>query len=160
MTEQAFDARFPVRARKTAERLFRENLYNCAESVLASVLLECGRSCPLEVVRMATPFGRGMGGAGCCCGALAGGQMALGMLLGRTQGSGLPPEDCARLAKLLHDRFARHNRATCCRILHKGLPFGTAEQFEACAVRAADAAELTAGVIREAVLSGTPVPAA
>ena len=157
MADFPFDEHFPNRVKSTAERYFRSNLFNCAETVLKAVLEESGMPCPLETVRLASAFGRGMGGAGCYCGALVGGQMTIGALFGRMQETGFPPEGCAILSKQLYDRFVQHNRATCCRILHKGLPFGTPEQFDACAIRAACAAEITAQVIREAIMEKFPL---
>lgn len=141
------DADFPARSRQLAEECFRKDFLNCAEAVFKGVLGAAGRDCPLAVLRLASAFGRGMGGAGCTCGALIGGQMALGTFFGRTSERGFTSEQCAGAAKELHDRFKAENRATCCRILHKGLPYGTPEQFESCCGRAALAAELTAAVI-------------
>ena len=148
------DGTFPSRAGKAAEAFFRIDVLNCAESVLKAVLGESGLPCPLDLLKAASAFGRGMGGAGCCCGALVGGQMALGCIFGRTRESGEPPEECARLARLLHDRFTAQNKAACCRVLHKGMPYGTPEQFDSCAVRTGRAAELTAQVILEGMNAG------
>ncbi len=145
-----FKADFPERVKKTTEKLFRQDLLNCAESTFKAILLESGRPCPLEILAMASAFGRGMGGAGCCCGSLIGGEMAIGVLFGRTQETGPCPAECDRLAQLLHERFVEHNRVSCCRILHKGLPYGTPAQFESCAKRTAEAAEIAARVILDA----------
>ncbi len=142
---------FPANVKINAEHYFREDKFNCAEAVLKSVLIESGMLCPIQFIRMATAFGRGMGGSGCCCGALVGGQMAIGALFGRTKESGFPPEECGRLAKKLYDIFVERNKATCCRVLHKGLPFGSPEQLEACAKRTAETAEITALIVSEAV---------
>lgn len=143
------DADFPARSRQLTEESFRKDFLNCAEAVFKGVLLAAGRECPLGTLRLASAFGRGMGGAGCACGALIGGQMALGAFFGRTSERGFTSAQCADAAKELHDRFKAENRATCCRILHKGLPYGTPEQFESCCGRAALAAELAATVIRK-----------
>lgn len=62
---------FPARAAQKALALFKNDL-NCAESVFKALLLENGKTCPLELLRTASAFGRGMGEAGCCCGALVG----------------------------------------------------------------------------------------
>ena len=156
---QPLDNAFPQRAGKAAEDYFRIDVLNCAESVLKAVLEEAGRPCPLELVRAASAFGRGMGGAGCCCGALIGGQMALGCLLGRVRETGEPPEACGRLARVLHDRFVKQNRAACCPVLHRGMPFGSPEQFDSCAVRTGKAAALAAQLLLEAQ-SAPAVPAA
>ncbi len=151
---KTLDETFPLRAGKAAEALFRNDILNCAESVLKAVLCEAGLPCPPELLRAASAFGRGMGGAGCCCGALIGGQMTLGCFFGRTREQGEPPEGCAKLARLLHDRFTAQNKAACCRVLHKGMPYGSPEQFNSCAVRTGRAAELTAQVILEGMNAG------
>lgn len=141
---------FPDRARQKAGTLYRTDRLNCAEAVFKALIEESGHPCPLEILRMASAFGRGMGSAGCCCGALVGGEMAVGFLFGRTEERGRCPDTCGQVAKLLHDHFARHNRATCCRVLHKGLPYGTPEQRAACAKRTEDAAAIAAGIILRA----------
>lgn len=145
---------FPAQARELARQHFRQDLNNCAESVLRAIMEVSGQPCPVEVLKLASAFGRGMGQAGCACGALVGGEMAIGLFFGRTESSGPAPEMCAQAAKLLHKRFKKQNGATCCRILHKGLPFGTDEQFDSCCERTLDAAELAAGVIAEVQANG------
>lgn len=140
---------FPDEAVDLTGRLFRENLHNCAEAVLTGVLQAAGRDCPLEVRRLASAFGRGMGGAGCACGALVGGQMAIGAFFGRAAESGSVPEACQEASRQLHNLFKKENGATCCRILHKGLPFGTDEQFNSCCERSRKAAAIAAELIAE-----------
>ena len=144
----------PAQARELARQYFRRDFNNCAESVFRAIMEVSGRSCPVEVLKMASAFGRGMGQAGCACGALVGGEMAIGIFFGRTETSGPAPDICAQAAKLLHKRFKKQNGATCCRILHKGLPFGTDEQFDSCCERTLNAAELAAGVIAEVQANG------
>lgn len=58
--------------------------YNCAESVLYGVATALDLPAGEAVLRVATPFGGGIGLAGCICGALSGAVMALGLALGRT----------------------------------------------------------------------------
>lgn len=146
--------KMPETAKSLAERYFRDDKNNCAESVLRSILAASGIECPVEMLRMASAFGRGMGGAGCACGALIGGQMAIGVFFGREENAGYPPDICADASRLLHKRFKKQNGATCCRILHKGLPFGTEEQLSSCCQRTLEAAELAASIIREVKENG------
>ena len=138
---------FPDRVEQRAETLFRKDRLNCAETVFKALMEESGQDCPLELLRLASAFGKGMGRAGCCCGSLVGGEMAIGALFGRTESSGPCPLSCEERAKDLHDRFVKENRVTCCRVLHKGLAYGTPEQFEACAQRSVRTARLAAKVI-------------
>ena len=74
----------------------------------------------------------------------------MGFMFGRDKETGFPPKFCDALAKRLHDRFVEQNRVTCCRVLHRGLPYGTPEQFDACATRTAEAARIAAEVLLEA----------
>ncbi|MGN1038731.1 MAG: C-GCAxxG-C-C family protein, partial [Mailhella sp.] len=114
-------------------------------------LLVCaGLPCPASLLKTASGFGRGMGGAGCACGALTGGIMAIGIFFGRENDTGMPPDICAELSKKWHDTFKSMNKATCCRVLHHGLAYGTPEQFDSCCHRTAEAAEAAAKLILEA----------
>ena len=54
----------------------------CAESVLTAVMEACGVTDP-AIPRIATGFGGGISRMGGTCGAVTGGVMALGMILGR-----------------------------------------------------------------------------
>ena len=141
------DDTYPARVRERAAELYSRDRLSCAEAALQA-LLECAAvPCPLEVVRLASGFGRGMGEAGCACGALVGAVMAVGALFGRVAPTGRSPQPCADIARAVHDGFKGVNRATCCRVLHKGKPFGSAEQRAECASRTDGAAELAARII-------------
>lgn len=146
----------PQKAKELAKSYFCDDHNNCAETVFRSIMTANGRDCPIEVLKMASPFGRGMGEAGCACGALVGGQMAIGVFFGRESTNGFPPALCAEAAKMLHKRFVKANGASCCRILHKGLPFGTDEQFNACCARAVEATEIAASLIKDILENHTP----
>ena len=100
---------------------------------------------------MASAFGKGMGRAGCS------GEMAIGFFFGRETEIGPCPLSCEEIARELHDRFVKQNRAACCRVLHKGLlwHYGTPEQFENCAQRTVRAARLAAEVIMDHMTSNS-----
>lgn len=77
---------------------------------------------PELLLRASTPFG---GGVGCCqeelCGALSGGVLMLGALMGRTR----PTEDDERLRALvclLRDRFRAAVGHTICNDIRNSLP--------------------------------------
>lgn len=59
---------------------------------------------PDEVVKLASGFPVGMGLAGCVCGGLAGGVMALGLKYGRAEPES-PTPGMFEASKELHDRF-------------------------------------------------------
>ncbi|WP_376774550.1 C-GCAxxG-C-C family protein [Clostridium thailandense] len=63
-----------------AEELFRSGTFFCSESVVQTVNDLLGQPFDKNVVKLASGFPIGMGKAGCLCGAVSGGQMALGMV--------------------------------------------------------------------------------
>jgi len=113
--------------KERAEALYREGDYLCPEAVFTVVNDYLGRPVPPEAVRMASGIPVGMGTAGCGCGALSGGVMALGLKFGRTQ----PKAETGhvRVAKQLHDEFKEKYRSACCRVLTKKHEFGSPEHI-------------------------------
>lgn len=93
-----------------AEGLYRSGRLHCAESVLAGVRNRFAPQLPEEVVRLAGGFGGGSG-AGCLCGAVAGGAMAFGLVLEGDR------KEAAALTKELHRWFKEQYRVTCCKVL-------------------------------------------
>jgi C_GCAxxG_C_C family probable redox protein len=93
-----------------AEALYRSGKMHCAEAVLASVKQSFAPQLPDQVVQLAGGFGGGSG-AGCICGAVAGGSMALGMVLDGDR------KEAAALTRELHEWFKGQYGATCCKIL-------------------------------------------
>ncbi len=93
-----------------AEGLYRSGKMHCAEAVLAAVKNNFLPAAGDDVVRLAAGFGGGSG-AGCICGAVSGGTMALGLVV---------PGDRKRVMELtreLHAWFKKEYGATCCRVL-------------------------------------------
>ena len=83
-----------------------------------------------ELLSVATSFSGGMG-VGCLCGAVAGAQMIVGSQFGRENKSG--NEVIARVkAKELVQKFMETHKATCCRILTRGLEMGSPERKAHC----------------------------
>lgn len=93
-----------------AESLYRSGKMHCAESVLASVKNQFAPHIPDAVVQMASGFGGGSG-AGCICGAVSGGTMALGLV---TNGD---RKAASAMTKELHEWFKKEYRVTCCKVL-------------------------------------------
>lgn len=75
--------RTPEDGQNHARECFSRGL-NCAESVLRGVSHAQEMDLPDACLRMATPFGGGIGRSQDVCGALAGAVMAVGASLGRT----------------------------------------------------------------------------
>ncbi len=96
--------------------LFSQN-YNCAQSVLAA----CGEPLGLPretALRVAGPFGAGIGRMGGTCGAVSGAFMAIGLKYARTS----PDQDAAKdkgyaLAREFVARFTARHKSTVCREL-------------------------------------------
>src|SRR5512138_4013232 len=70
-------------ARRKAEEMYRTGQFLCSEAVFLVANEFLGRPVPDEMVRLASGFPVGIGMAGCVCGALSGGVMALGLKYGR-----------------------------------------------------------------------------
>ncbi len=93
-----------------AEGLYRSGKMHCAEAVLAAVKNNFLPAAEDDIVRFAAGFGGGPG-AGCICGAVSGGTMALGLVV---QGD---RKRVMELTKELHHWFKKEYGATCCRVL-------------------------------------------
>ena len=104
------------------------NGYSCSESMIKWAIDEGLVS--EDILPLATPFSGGMG-AGCLCGAVAGAQMILGAQFGRENKAG--NENIARKkAQELMQRFMEKHKATCCRVLTRGLEMGSPERKAHC----------------------------
>lgn len=155
--EMEFDAeelKVIQEAKERAEKLYRDGDYLCSEAVFSVVNDYLGRPVPAEAVKMASGFPVGMGTAGCSCGALSGGVMALGLKFGRTQPKEEMPE-MFRVSKELHDEFKKKFRSTCCRVLIKKYEFGGSEHMKQCVHITGQAAEM---VMKKIVLAEKTLP--
>ena len=126
----------PRAVQQVAEKKFKDGFY-CCEALVSAVIDEFKLDLPKEVIAMASGMAVGIGKSGCCCGALNGGILALGMFFGRTEQNG--PTDpqsikCLEVSKELHDWFkvANQKNAICCRILTKEFDKGKGEHKEQC----------------------------
>lgn len=98
-----------------AGRLFATGL-NCAQAVLQAA----GGVDDPQMMDMAKPFGGGIGGSKCLCGAVSGGVLALGL-----KGKG------GRSATLV-EAFKERNRVTCCSALSRPYKWKSREHLENC----------------------------
>lgn len=102
--------------------------YSCSESMIKWAVDEGLVSA--DLLPVATSFSGGMG-VGCLCGAVAGAQMIIGSLNGRENQNG--NEVLARAkAKELVQRFMEIHKATCCRVLTRGMEMGSPERKAHC----------------------------
>ena len=95
--------------------------YSCSESIIMEAI-EKGLV-PEEMLAVATPFSAGMS-SGCLCGAVAGSQMVLGYVLGRQNGRAA--------AKKFIAEFMKNHKATCCRVLTRGMDMASPERKAHC----------------------------
>ena len=109
---------------------FFDKGYNCAESTFLTFRPYVAPELSDDLVKLATPFGGGVGCAGCLCGALSGAIMILGAAKGRTN-SDMSLDPPYELSFEFHDKFKAEFGETCCRILTRN-EFGSKEQAEAC----------------------------
>jgi C_GCAxxG_C_C family probable redox protein len=93
-----------------AEGLYRSGKMHCAEAVLMAIRNNFRPEVPDAVIQMAGGFGGGSG-AGCICGAVAGGTMAFGLVLQDDK------QKVKRLTHELHRWFKDQYGATCCKII-------------------------------------------
>ncbi|WP_432662339.1 C-GCAxxG-C-C family protein [Wukongibacter baidiensis] len=135
-------------AKELAEKYYSDGKYLCSEAVLSSVneVLECGM--PEEYVRLTSGFPVGMGGGGCSCGALTGGQCAIGLVYGRKKPGG-SNRKIMKLSKELHDKFRKEYGSACCRVLIKDYEFGSKEHIKRCTKVTGDITELVMSIILE-----------
>lgn len=105
-----------------------QNGYSCSESMIKWAIDEGLVSA--DLLPVATSFSGGMG-VGCLCGAVAGAQMIIGSLYGRENKNG--NEVIARTkAKDLVQKFMETHKATCCRVLTRGMEMGSPERKAHC----------------------------
>ena len=102
--------------RQTAEEYFRSGTFFCSEAVLQTINDALGKPYNDDIVKMASSFPIGLGKAQCLCGAVSGGEMALGIVYGRVKGQPMNPK-MFEYAKGLHDFIKEKYKATCCRVI-------------------------------------------
>jgi C_GCAxxG_C_C family probable redox protein len=98
-----------------AETLYRSGTHHCAEAVMEAIRKHFVPDAPEAVVGAVAGFGGGSG-AGCICGAVSAGTVALGLVLH-------DKKTTMHLTKELHTWFMEKYGVTCCKVIrqtHKG----------------------------------------
>lgn len=101
-----------LEARNKAGDYYRQG-YNCAESVLLTGRELLAPDWDLQIIKMATPLGGGIGRAGCVCGALNASIMVLGMLHGRTDCK-TERREIGQHARKIYELFVQNFGSPCC----------------------------------------------
>ncbi len=120
------------KVRVEAEELYRNGSFYCSEAVVKSVIEGLGETPSRETIAMASGFPVGIGGAGCTCGAISGGVMAIGYFLGRSEAGAPEVNRCMAVSNELYKRFVARNKCTCCKILTRNMELGSKEHMEQC----------------------------
>jgi C_GCAxxG_C_C family probable redox protein len=111
-----------------AVRHFRDDGYNCSQSVLLTMFEHW--NCKNELVpKVATAFGSGIGRCGSVCGALTGGVMAIGTKYGTNEPSTEKRSNAYDRAREFYRQFERQNGSVLCRELI-GLDLSDAKQLK------------------------------
>ncbi|MDA8429570.1 MAG: C-GCAxxG-C-C family protein [Geobacteraceae bacterium] len=98
-----------------AEALYRSGSHHCAEAVMEAIRRHFTPDMPESLVASVSGFGGGSG-AGCICGAVSGGTVAIGLALHDKKAT-------AHVTKELHTWFREKYGVTCCKTIrqtHKG----------------------------------------
>jgi C_GCAxxG_C_C family probable redox protein len=145
----------PLKIRLIAEEYYRSGQFYCSEAIVKTINDTFGLDYPDRVVRMASGFPIGIGGAGCTCGAVTGGVMAIGMVFGREKPGDPSIDRCLTLARELHTFFAGRHGCLCCRTLTPGMILKSPEHIAQCVAFTGEVAEETTKIIlRENRLDG------
>lgn len=122
------------KVRREAEGYFARGEFFCSESVVQTINNLLGKPYDDSIVKMASGFPIGIGKSGCLCGAVSGGEMALGMVYGRVHGEEMN-EKMFPMAAGLHDYIKDMYKSTCCRVITRqwaGDNFQSPERREHC----------------------------
>ncbi len=138
-----------LQIRQTAEEYYRKGELYCSEAVVKAVLDGFGAEFPKEVISIASGFPVGIGAAGCTCGAISGGVMAVSYLFGRRELGDERVADAMALSNGVYKNFITRNKISCCKILTRGMEKGTPEHMTQCIRFTGEVAEDTARLINE-----------
>ena len=150
----------PVLIRETAEEYYRTGQFYCSEAIVKAINDAFNLQYPESVIRLASGFPIGIGGAGCSCGAVTGGVMAIGMVFGRDKPKDPRIDRCLCLARELHNFFASRHGCICCRTLTHGMVLKSPEHMRQCITFTGEVAEETTKIILRELdtPSGIPCP--
>lgn len=129
-----------------ALELFRDGLF-CSEAIVQAFNSDLTLGLDEAVVRAATVFGAGFGGAKCSCGSLTGALVVLGAVNGRTTAD-QPVDLLFSQTTELHDAFRKKFGQVCCRWLTRQQEWGTPEHHAYCERFVRGAAEILHEILK------------
>ncbi len=132
--------------RERAEQYYRESDFYCSEALLKTIKDAFDAPYSDDIIKLASGFPVGMG-AGCTCGAVNAGVMALGMFFGRDKAKGEEVVKAMELTKELQDKFTAKRKVCCCKILTKGMEIGSDIHLQHCINITGEVTELTAEIV-------------
>lgn len=133
--------------RSISEDYYRNGDFYCSEAVVKAIKDEFKLPVDDHVIAAASGFPIGIGGAGCTCGAVSGGVMALGLVFGRSVGKDEKVDKAMALSKELHDTFKDRHKFLCCRALTKNMELGSSIHMEQCISFTGEVAEEVGKII-------------
>ncbi len=132
--------------REQAEQYYGEGDFYCSEALLKTIKDAFDAPFSDDIIKLASGFPVGMSN-GCTCGAVNAGVMALGMFFGRDKAKGEEVVKAMELTKELQEKFTATRKVCCCKILTKGMEFGSDIHMQHCITITGEVAELTAKIL-------------
>jgi len=145
----------PAQIRSIAEEYVRSGQLYCPEAIVKAINDGFRAGFPDTVIRLASGFSFGVGGAGCSCAAVSGGVMAIGMFFGRESPNDPRVDRCLGLCRELHTIFSGRHGFLCCRTLTKKTKLNSPEQREQCVAFTGEVAEEVAKIILRELAAGS-----
>lgn len=135
--------------RATAEKYYREGDFYCSEAVVKTLIDAFEIDVSDDVVKTASGFPVGIGGAGCTCGALSGGIIVIGIVFGRKTPQDPAINKAMELSAKLHAKFLSLHKTTCCRSLTRWMMKGSDKHMKQCTSFTGEMAVETAKIIAD-----------
>ena len=99
-----------------------------------------------SLINIATSFSGGMG-VRCLCGAVAGSQLVIGTMFGKSEErDGM---QARALAKQFNEKFAEKYKVNCCKVLSAGYDFHSPERKNHCSTMVGDCCDILENLLKE-----------
>ena len=116
--------------------------FSCSEAIVMEAVDK--NLVSKELLPVATSFSGGMG-HGCLCGAVAGAQIVIGGMFGKTEErDGM---QARKMAKQFNEMFAEKYKVNCCKVLSAGFDFHSQERKNHCTNMVGDSCEILENIL-------------